>query len=156
MTGRIRKTPLRYTTFTSIYLAFIKLLGSKNNFITKTINARYISLLDKSYIIYPSHVAIPLTKKIMYKLENKYNDEFIITGESKFRSPSDLRITYLAANFSNYVSIYGKDKNFMTSISYKKINVLKDQYLICINLDASINSQLQLRKFFQERHNIVY
>ena len=156
MTGRIRKVPLYYSFFSYIYLFFVRNFQSRSSLIVKSANVKYMSLLNKGTIIYPSHVAMPLTRKIMYYLENNYKNEFIITGKSKFRSCTDLRITYMAANYTNFVSFYGKDKKYMGLFNYKKINCIKDQFLTCINVDESVKSHLELRKFFQEKHNIIY
>ena len=94
----------------------------------------------------------------MNDIENKYKNEFIVTGKAKFRSENDLRITYLAADVSPFVSKYGNDTNILVYFNYKKKykKKIKNQYLFCINNVSDKNSNLELRKFFQENHNIIY
>jgi hypothetical protein len=148
MTCKISKLPLYYTNklISKIYLFIIKKLTSTPHYIIISMNSKYFLLLNKKYASRPCHVALPLTKRIMYDLENKFSNEFIITGNSKFRSPSDLRITYLAANSSSFVSKYFNNNK----------SEITDQCLFCINNISDKNSNLELRKFFQEKHNIIY
>ena len=158
MTGRIRKLPLYYTNrfINKIYLFILKKLKKSSSYIIPSINSKYFLLLNKQYITYPSHVALPLTKKIMNDIENKYKNEIIVTGKAKFRSENDLRITYLAADVSPFVSKYGNDTNIFGFFRCNDIQKIKDHYLFCINNVSDKNSNLELRKFFQENHNIIY
>ena len=92
----------------------------------------------------------------MYDLENKYKNEFILTNKSKFRNSNSLRVTYLVADTCPFVSKYGNDKNIFNLFDCKDIKNIKNQYLFCINNIHDKNSNLELRKFFQEKHNIIY
>ena len=117
---------------------------------------KYVNLINSIVIIYPSHVCLPLTKNIMNKLENKFKKEYSKTGKNKFRSYDDLRITYLAATFTPYLSKYGSDKSIMSLIGIKNLNQAKDQKLISINDLHENGSFKKLIDFFDKNHNIKY
>ena len=158
MTGRIRKLPLYYKNIIikKIYLFILKKLKKSSSYIITSINSKYFLLLNKQIITYPCHVALPLTRNIMYDIENNYNNEFIVTGKAKFRSENDLRITYLAADVSPFVSKYGNNTNIFNLFDYKDIKKIKNQYLFLNNNISDKNSNLKLRNFFQEKHKITY
>ena len=158
MNGRIRKLSLYYTNrfINKIYLLILKKIKKSSSYIITSINSKYLLLLNKQYITYPCHVALPLTRNIMYYIENNYNNEFIVTGKAKFRSENDLRITYLATDVSPFVSKYGNNSNIFNLFDYKDIKNIKNQYLFCINNISDKNSNLKLRNFFQEKHKITY
>jgi hypothetical protein len=155
--GKIRRLPFYYSnkTINKIYLYLVKKFKCNYKYLIFSINSNYYFLLNKKTIIKSFHVPKPLTIDIMSNLENKFKNEFIKTSQSKFRSPIDLRITYFASNFSDYLSIYNEDDILFYSEFTDKFNLIKNQKFLCFNNLFDECSHIELQNFFKERHNIV-
>lgn len=155
-TGKLRELPFYYRSnfLKNIYSNFPLFRQGKKVIISG--NILNYELLNKNKIVSPSHVALPLTKEIMKYINKEFRNNVEITSRSKFRSVDSLRVTYLASNFTPYLSKYGGDKKVMSMIGIKNLNEVKDQKLICIN-DVHENSSFKkLIDFFEKKHGIKY
>lgn len=158
--GKIRRLPFYYLnkTIYKAYLYLVKKFKGNYKYLMLSIDTNYYFLLNKKTIIKPSHVTKPLTIDIMSNLENRFKNEFVKTSQSKFRSPTDLKITYFASNFSDYLSIYNDDMIYYILLKeHNKLdfNLIKNQIFLCFNNLFDECSHIQLQNFFKERHNIV-
>lgn len=159
-TGKLRELPFYYRSnflrniLKKFYSNFTLFRQEKKVIILG--NILNYELLDKNKVVSPSHVALPLTKEIMKYINKEFRNNVEITCRSKFRSVDSLRVTYLAANITKYISKYGGDKKVMSMIGIKNLNQAKDQKLICIN-DVHENSSFKkLIDFFDKNHGIKH
>jgi hypothetical protein len=109
------------------------------------------NLLDKEYLLLPSHCCTPLTKTLLKTLEEKYYDIWNNNRKTRFRSNNDIPPIGFCINYNNPLN--NKYSNNINYFYYSEnINNFSKNYnnkkLVCVNNLTTEDEYKKLKTIF--------